>query len=85
MILQSAELTPSQKAAIESSIGRTLEARENVVVCGTKAHVASNDLRQAATSQMCQRLNRLDRAQRRMSIEEITAEILERSPADLPD
>jgi hypothetical protein len=84
MILPSTELTPSQRAAIEAAAGRSLQAMENVVVLGSKAHVASDDLRQAATSQMRQRLNRMDPIERRMSIEDLAADLIDRSPDVLP-
>ena len=33
MILQTAQLSPSQKAAIEEKVGRELTAQENIVFC----------------------------------------------------
>jgi hypothetical protein len=36
MILQSVELSPNQKAAIEETLGRKLQDPENIVLCGNK-------------------------------------------------
>jgi hypothetical protein len=85
MILQPADLSPSQKSAIEASMGSTVEAPESAVVLGAKTYGVSDDLRLAATDQMRHRLSVLDRSQRRMSIEEIASEMLERPQDNLSD
>jgi len=82
MILQSAELLPSQRAAIEQSVGRKLQDQENIVFCCSGPKVASDTDRRQAAEQMRHRLYLLDRADRRMSIEDCVAAILERSGAE---
>jgi len=79
MILQSAELSPSQRASIEQSVGRKLHDQENVVLCGSGPKVASATSRQQAVEQMRYQLYILDRTDRRMSIEDCVAAILEQS------
>jgi hypothetical protein len=79
MILQSGELSPSQRAAIEQSVGRKLQDQENIVLCGTGPKVASESSRQQAAARMRHQLYILDRCDRRMSIEDCVAAILERS------
>jgi hypothetical protein len=79
MILQSAELSPSQRAAIEQTGGCKPQDNENIVLCGTGPKVAREAGRQRAAEQMRYRLYLLDRADRRMSIEDCVAAILERS------
>jgi hypothetical protein len=79
MILQSAELSPSQRAAIEQSVGRKLQDQENIVLCGAVPKVASEAGRQQAAERMRHQLSVLDRCDRRMSIEDCVAAILERS------
>lgn len=82
MILQSAELSPSQRAAIEQSVGRKLQDQENIVFCCGSPKVASDAGRRQAAEQMRHRLYLLDRADRRMSIEDCVAAILEQSGAE---
>ncbi|HSZ16041.1 MAG TPA: hypothetical protein VK764_03000 [Terracidiphilus sp.] len=84
MILQPAELTPSQKAAIEETAGRKLQDTENIVVCGGTPKVASFVERQNSVLQMRYQLDLLDRSQRRMSIEDCMAAMLEQSGTELP-
>jgi hypothetical protein len=84
MILQSAELSPSQRATIEQSAGRKLQQQENIVLCGSVSKVASEASRQQAIQQMRHRLYILDRADRRMSIEDCVAAILEQSGTGSP-
>jgi hypothetical protein len=84
MILQSAELSPSQKAAIEEKVGRKLLDAENIVLCGGNPKVANSADRQNAVLQMRQQLSLLDRSQRRMSIEEWTAALLGETGNKLP-
>ena len=82
MILQSAELSQSQKAAIEERVGRKLQDLENIVLCGGTPRVASGTGRQHAAEQMRYQLYLLDRSQRRMSIEDCAAALLEQSGAE---
>lgn len=82
MILQSAELSAAQKAAIEETVGRKLLDHENVVVCCGKPKVASADIRQQAADQMRYQLYLLDRSQRRTSIEDYAAALLGDSEAN---
>jgi hypothetical protein len=84
MILQPAELTPSQKAAIEETVGRKLQDTENIVLCGGTPKVASVVQRQNSVLQMRYQLDQLDRSQRRMSIEDCMAALLEQSGPELP-
>jgi hypothetical protein len=71
MILQSAELPPSQNAAIKDSMG-------------LPAKVASPEDRQQAANQMRYQLYLLDRSERRMSIEDCMAAMLEQAGTELP-
>jgi hypothetical protein len=84
MILQSAELSPSQKAAIEEKVGRKLEDAENIVLCGGTPKVANSVERENALLAMRYRLALLDPRQRRMSIEEWTAALLGETVGKLP-
>ncbi len=84
MILQSAELSPSQKAATETSVGRKLQDQENVVVSKGHPTVANPADRQQAANQMRYQLYLLDRSERRMSIEDCVASLLEQSGTELP-
>jgi hypothetical protein len=79
MILQSGELSPGQRAAIEKCVGRKLQEQENIVLCGTGPKVASEAGRKQAAERMRHQLSILDRSDRRMSIEDCVAAILERS------
>ena len=79
MILQTAELSASQRAAIEEMAGRKLQDRENVVLCGGSAKVANMDERQNAAERMRYQLYLLDRSERRMSIEDCAAALLEKT------
>jgi hypothetical protein len=69
MIMQSAELSPSQQTAIEESMG-------------LKAKVSTPASRQQAADEMRYQLYLLDRSQRRMSIEDCMAALLEKSAAE---
>ncbi|HET6206750.1 MAG TPA: hypothetical protein VFD98_08075 [Terracidiphilus sp.] len=84
MILQTVELSPNQKAAIEETLGRKLQDRENIVLCGNKLRVASVADRENAAQKMRYQLALLDQSQRRMSIEDCVAALLEKSEATLP-
>jgi hypothetical protein len=82
MILQSAELSPSQRAVIEQSVGRKLQDQENIMLCSTGPKVASEVSRRQAVEQMRHQLYILDRSSRRESIEDCIAAILEQSGAE---
>jgi len=79
MILQTAELSPQQKAAIEKMVGRKLQDQENIVLCGGQPKVASAEERQSAAERMRYQLYLLDQSERRMSIEECAAALLEKA------
>lgn len=79
MILQSTQLSPRQKAAIEKIAGRKLQNPENIVVSGGTPQVASLDDRQRAAQRMRYQLYLLDPSERRMSIEEYASVLLEKS------
>jgi hypothetical protein len=83
MILQSAELSPGQKAAIEETVGPKLVETENVARCGALPRVAGPAERESAVLAMRYRLCLLDRAERRMSIEEWIDALLSQSPSPL--
>ncbi|HEY6488179.1 MAG: hypothetical protein WCC26_03195 [Terracidiphilus sp.] len=76
MILQSAELSPSQKAAIEEKVGRKLQNAENIVLCGGTPRVANSANRENAVLQMRYQLAQLDPSQRRVSMEDCIAALL---------
>ena len=78
MILQTVELSPSQRAAIEEKVGRKLHEQENIVLCGGTAKVASAEARENAAQQMRHRLVLLDPSERRMSIEECASALLDK-------
>jgi hypothetical protein len=84
MILQTVELSPNQKTAIEETLGRKLQDQENIVLCGNKLKVASVAERESAAQKMRYQLFLLDQSQRRMSIEDCVAALLEKSEAKLP-
>jgi len=79
MILQTAELSANQRAALEKMVGRRLQDPENIVVCSGKPKVASAEDRQLAADRMRHQLYLLDPSERRMSIEDWTAALLEKS------
>lgn len=79
MILPTTQLSPSQKAAIETTVGRRLQDQENVGLCQGKAKVASAEERENAAQQMRYQLYLLDASERRMSIEDCAALLLEKS------
>jgi len=78
MILQT-QLPPSQKAAMEAKTGRRLQNQENVVLCGGEAKVASAEEREMAAQRMRYQLYLLDQSERRLSIEDCAALLLEKS------
>jgi hypothetical protein len=84
MILQTVELSPNQKAAIEETLGRKLQDQENIVLCGNKLKIASVAERENAAQKMRYQLFLLDQSQRRMSIEDCVAALLEKSETKLP-
>jgi hypothetical protein len=71
MILQTAQLSTNQKAAIEE---------KNIAMCG----VASDTARANALQQMRYRLALLDASQRRLSIADSMAALLGEGGAELP-
>ena len=75
MILQTAEVLPGQKAAIEETVG----GRESIVCASRKAGAARNADRQAAAEQMRYQLYLLDRSQHRMSIEDYADLLLQKA------
>ncbi len=77
MILQTVELMPNQKAAIEEVAGRELQLQENMVLRRGAQSGANAQERREATEQMRYHLYLLDRSQRRMSIEDFMAALLD--------
>jgi hypothetical protein len=75
MILQTVELLPTQKAAIEEKVG----GKESVVRGSAKAMAAKDAGRQAAAQQMRYQLYLLDRSQHRMSIEDYADLLLQKA------
>jgi hypothetical protein len=84
MILQTVELSPNQKTAIEESLGRKLQDQESIVLCGNKLRIASVADRENAAEKMRNQLYLLDQSQRRMSIEDCVAALLDKSENSLP-
>jgi len=60
-------------------VGRKLQEQENIVLCGGQPKVASAEERQRAANWMRYQLFLLDQSERRMSIEDCAAALLERS------
>jgi len=60
-------------------VGRKLQEQENIVLCGGQPKVASAEERQRAANRMRYQLFLLDQSERRMSIEDCAAALLERS------
>lgn len=83
MILQTAQLSPIQKADLEEPVACQLTAQGNIGACGTP-RVASAAERESAVHQMRYRLALLDASQRRMSIAESMAALLGEGGAELP-
>jgi hypothetical protein len=79
MILHTAELSPNQRATIETMVGRKLHDQENALLCGGRPKVASAEERQHAAVRMRYQLFLLDPSERRMSIEDCAAALLEKS------
>lgn len=76
MIVQTTQLSPSQKAAIEQQVGRELATQENIVFCCGTPKVASAAERESAVRQMRYRLALCDPSQRRLSIADSMALLL---------
>jgi hypothetical protein len=75
MILQTAEVLPSQKAAIEETAGGG-----ESIVCGSRKAMSARDAnRQAAAQHMRYQLYLLDRSQHRMSIEDYADLLLQKA------
>lgn len=81
MILQPTHPSPRQNAAIEKVAGRNLQNPENIVACGGTLKVASLEERQRAADRMRYQLYLLDPSERRMSIEDWAAALLEKADA----
>jgi len=60
-------------------VGRELKDQENIVLCGGRPKVASATERQQAAELMRYQLFLLDQSERRMSIEDYAAALLEKS------
>ncbi|HEY1985412.1 MAG TPA: hypothetical protein VGG85_08385 [Terracidiphilus sp.] len=84
MILQTAPLSPSQNAAIDA-VGRELQPVDNTLGSGGVLRAASAQERQQAAEQMRYQLYLLDRSQRRMSIEDCIAALMDSPGASVPD
>jgi hypothetical protein len=83
MILQTAQLSPSQKAAIEEKVGRELTAQENIVFCCGAPKVTSAAERESAVRQMRYQLALRDASQRRLSIADSMAALLGEGATEL--
>ena len=79
MILQTAELSPNEKADLELTLGRPLQEQENIVLCGGRPKTSQPADRQHAAEQMRYQLYLLDRSQHRLSIADCMAAMLEQS------
>ena len=75
MILQTVEVSPSQKPAIEDKVG----GERGIVPCCGGAAVAKAAERLAAAQQMRYQLYLLDRSQHRMSIEDYMDLLLQKA------
>jgi hypothetical protein len=84
MILQTAQLSPSQKADLEEKVVRQLTSEENIALCAGMPKVAGVVDRESAVHQMRYRLALLDASQRRMSIAESMAALLGEGGNELP-
>jgi len=78
MILQTGEPSPSQSAALEKMVGRKIQNQKNAPLWGSKAKVASAAEREQSARQMRYQLYLLDPSERRMSIEDCAAALLEK-------
>jgi len=84
MIVQTTQLSPSQKADIEQKVGRELTAQENIVFCCGAPKVASAAERESAVQQMRSQLALRDTSQRRLSIADSMALLLGDTGTELP-
>jgi hypothetical protein len=84
MILGTGKLSSSRKAALEKLADRDLRDREKIAFCGGTLKIATAEERQTAAALMRHQLYLLDKSQRRMSIEDFTAALMESSAAELP-
>jgi fructose-1-phosphate kinase PfkB-like protein len=84
MTLQTAQLSPSQKSAIEEQVGRQLTAQENIVLCGGTPKVASATDHENAIREMRYRLALCDASQRRLSIADMMDALLGEGGAEVP-
>lgn len=84
MILQTAQLSPGQKAAIEEKVGRELTAQENIVFCCGAPKIATIAERENAVQQMRYQLALRDTSQRRLSIADSMALLLGDTGTELP-
>jgi hypothetical protein len=83
MILQTAGISQSQKAAIEEPAGRRLQDLENVVLSDGAPRIADATPRENALLKMRHQLALRDLSQRRMSIEEWMASLMGEADAEL--
>jgi len=84
MIVQTTQLSPSQKADIEQKVGRELTAQENIVFCCGTPKVASAAERENAVQQMRSQLALRDTSLRRLSIADSMALLLGETGTELP-
>jgi hypothetical protein len=84
MILGTGKLSSSRKAALEELADRDLRDREKITFCGGTLKIATAEERQTAAALMRHQLYLLDKSQRRMSIEDFAAALLENSAAEIP-
>lgn len=84
MILQSVQLSPSQKVVIEELVGRPLLDNESISLCAGGAALQSSPRPSSARDDMRRLLDCLDRAERRMSVEDCEAALLESAEKEAP-
>ncbi len=84
MTLRTTPPSPSQNPATETSTGRNIQDPGNILFHGRIARIPSAQEKQLAADQMRYQLYLLDRSQRRMSIEDCVAALLENPSIDLP-
>ena len=79
MILPKTELSPRPKTIIEAHLGRRIQDQENIVHPRGKTMLASAQERENCARQMRYQLYLLDPSERRMSIEDCAAALLEKA------
>jgi hypothetical protein len=84
MISQTRNSSPSQTAAMEDLVGQEREERQNVSMCGSELKLPSDFDRISATEEMRRQLGLLDRIDRRMSIQDYVACVLEAAASERP-